>query len=63
MTTIRSIVVAAANKGWKVCQLDIKPPFLNGDLEEEIHYLSVLAKYLRTRIVGSKTVLEHLRIG
>ena len=36
MTTIRATVAAAAIKGWKVHQLDIKTT-LNGDLEEEVY--------------------------
>lgn len=34
LDTIRLLLVIAAQKGWKVFQLDIKSAFLNGDLQE-----------------------------
>lgn len=37
LDTIRLLLVVAAQKGWKVYQLDVKSTFLNGFLHEEIY--------------------------
>ncbi|XP_024441578.1 uncharacterized protein LOC112324164 [Populus trichocarpa] len=37
LDTIRLLLVIAAQKGWKVFQLDVKSTFLNGVLQEEIY--------------------------
>ena len=36
LDTIRMLLALAAQNGWKIYQLDVKSPFLNGYLEEEI---------------------------
>ena len=35
--TIRMLLAIATQKGWKICQLDVKSTFLNGFLEAEIY--------------------------
>ena len=37
LETIRTVIVVAAQKKWKIFQLDIKSAFLNGKLDEEIY--------------------------
>ena len=37
MSTIRLVLVMAAQNGWKVHQMDVKSAFLNGDLKEVVY--------------------------
>ena len=37
MESIRLILAYASSKHIKVYQMDVKSPFFNGDLEEEVH--------------------------
>jgi hypothetical protein len=34
LDTVRLILAMAANRGWQVHHLDVKPAFLHGELEE-----------------------------
>lgn len=36
-TSIRTIIVVATVKGWKLYQMDVKTTFLNGKIEEEVY--------------------------
>ncbi|CAM8888627.1 unnamed protein product [Rhodiola kirilowii] len=36
LTTVRVLLVLAANKSWKMCQMDMKNAFLHRDLDKEI---------------------------
>ena len=36
-TSIRSIILVAAELGWKIYQMDVKTAFLHGVIQEEIY--------------------------
>jgi hypothetical protein len=35
--TVRLIIEFATRSGWKVCHMDVKPTFLNGDFVEKVY--------------------------
>jgi hypothetical protein len=37
MDSVRLILAVAAHKGWRVDHMDVKSPFLNGNLVEEVY--------------------------
>ncbi|KAL0330833.1 UNVERIFIED_CONTAM: Retrovirus-related Pol polyprotein from transposon RE2 [Sesamum angustifolium] len=37
LDTIRALIAIAANKKWKIYQMDVKSAFLNGYIDEEIY--------------------------
>lgn len=37
MTTVRTIIAIAASQNWSLHQMDVKNPFLHGNLKEDIY--------------------------
>ena len=37
LDTVRLLIALAAHEGWEVHHMDVKLPFLNGDLKEEVY--------------------------
>lgn len=50
--TIRMLLSLAAQRGWKVYQLDVKSAFLHGEISEDV-YVDLYKKEKRTRCTNS----------
>ena len=37
LSSVRTLLVVAASRQWKLFQMDVKTAFLNGDLSEEVY--------------------------
>ena len=37
LTAIHSLIFVASSRRWSLFQMDVKNPFLNGDLQEEVY--------------------------
>ncbi|CAL2277745.1 unnamed protein product [Prunus armeniaca] len=64
LDTIRTLVALAAQKGWKLFQLDVKSAFLNGVLHEEVYVdqpLGFMVKNKEDRVYRLKKALYGLK--
>ncbi|KAL0374896.1 UNVERIFIED_CONTAM: Retrovirus-related Pol polyprotein from transposon RE2 [Sesamum radiatum] len=64
LDTIRALVAIAANKKWKIYQMDVKSAFLNGYIDEEIYVeqpQGFIAKGCEEKVLRLKKALYGLK--
>ncbi|KAL0358403.1 UNVERIFIED_CONTAM: Retrovirus-related Pol polyprotein from transposon RE2 [Sesamum angustifolium] len=64
LDTIRDLIAIAANKKWKIYQMDVKSAFLNGYIDEEIyveHPQGFIAKGSEEKVLRLKKALYGLK--
>ncbi|KAL0379240.1 UNVERIFIED_CONTAM: Retrovirus-related Pol polyprotein from transposon RE1 [Sesamum radiatum] len=64
LDTIRALVAIAANKKWKIYQMDVKSAFLNGYIDEEIYVeqpQGFIAKGYKEKVLRLKKALYGLK--
>ncbi|KAL0375034.1 UNVERIFIED_CONTAM: Retrovirus-related Pol polyprotein from transposon RE1 [Sesamum radiatum] len=64
LDTIRALVAIAANKKWKIYQMDVKSAFLNGYIDEEIYVeqpQGFIAKGYEEKVLRLKKALYGLK--
>lgn len=62
MNTIRTLVSIAANKKWKLFQMDVKNTFLHGDLQEEV-YMEIPPGFGTQETIGKVCKLKKSLYG
>jgi Reverse transcriptase (RNA-dependent DNA polymerase) len=62
MSTVRTLVSPAANKGWKLHQLDVKDVFLHGDLLEDV-YMKIPPGFGTNQTIGKVCKLKKSLYG
>ncbi|GKD70881.1 retrovirus-related pol polyprotein from transposon TNT 1-94, partial [Tanacetum coccineum] len=67
MTTVRTLIVVASSRKWKMSQLDVKYAFLNGDVNEEVFMASPPTVVTSLGFVSSHRdsalFVKHSRVG
>ncbi|KAL0387365.1 UNVERIFIED_CONTAM: Retrovirus-related Pol polyprotein from transposon RE2 [Sesamum radiatum] len=64
LDTIRALIAIAANKKWKIYQMDVKSAFLNGYIDEEIYVeqpQGFIAKGSEEKVLRLKKALYGLK--
>src|SRR3954471_3615438 len=62
MNTVQILLSCAANRDWKVHQLDLKNAFLHGDLKKEV-YMEIPPGFEDAKIVGKVCRLKRSLYG